>query len=130
MLKYTAKILLFMILLFIIVGCSQSNLEVSHNINSKTTYINLGKDKIYKIHDSKQIINRNYNGSLNEGSSKTRIFKSTGICRKFRFQELLPLGKNMYYSSFAKEDIYNIYKNLDCTTEIINGLEFHNCKYE
>lgn len=122
------KILSISTVLLFIVGCSKSTLDLTHNVNTKITTLDIGDDKKYQINDSKRLVNKSRAASFNRASSSKEIYNSQGICSSFMFVKLPPLGRNMYYNSFAKADVYKMHKGKTCNTEEIDGLEFHSCE--
>jgi hypothetical protein len=111
---------------FLFVGCTSSTFNVTHNINDKTTMIDLGNKKVYKIEDSTLISKTQGSKSILSSQGGISNYSSTGVCNVFSFYKLPELGNHQYYTSYAKEDIYKKYKTV-CSTEIINNLEFHTC---
>lgn len=109
------------------IGCTSSSLNVTHDANSNTTMIDLGNKKVLKLDDSLQSIKSNGHTSINSARGKLATYTSAGVCEKFNYYKLPELGRRQFYNSYSKSDVYRKYKNLDCTTEKIDNLEFHKC---
>ncbi len=110
-------------------GCSVSTLDVSYDDNTKTTTVDMGKDRKYLIPNSNKVKEKSTGASLNKASSKNQIFTSTEDCNYLSFFQFPKLEKNQYYYTFAKSDVYRKYKGSKCTTESFGDIEFHECGY-
>lgn len=111
------------------IGCGKQ-LNVIYNKDKDQTKIELA-EKSYILEDSKEIRNSSVNMNPFEkisGSITTSYSSKQSVCSNIRFMKYPRLAHRMYYLSSAQEDIYKQYKN-NCTTEKIDGLEYHDCKF-
>lgn len=130
MFRNTIKAILPITFASLITGCSVANLDSTYDKNKQTTYIQLGTDKTYIIPNSKKIVKRNSHKSLYVANSSIDVFTADGICSNFLIRKAPPLEGDAYYTTQAKSDVYKSFGKTNCTTQEINGLEFHDCKYK
>lgn len=130
MFKYIVKLVLPITFTTLITGCSVANLDSTYNKEEKSTYLDLGTNKTYIIPNSSKEISQKGYKSINSASPIIDIYTSNGICSNFSITKLPPLGRNAYYTTQAKYDIYQRYGKSRCSTQEISGLEFHDCTYK
>jgi len=128
MLPKILRILFFLSLSLIISGCSVTTLDIVHNSKTKTTIVNIGNEKKYQIDNSELVGLKDGAETPYSGGYEIERYLSEGVCNNILFQKLPPLQGKSYYGSFAKEDIYKQFKGYNCSTEVVDGLEFHDCE--